>query len=355
MKLTETQLKKYIVEALNEYTGSAEVYSGIGAALEKCGVHGLSGEEFVEMIADAAEEKALQEFAPDYGKDEGTCNVELTVDGNINDIGGDFPVEVCVEASIALECYVQTDKGDYWTPPYSETFVSGCRKALLNIYYEGEEVYEGDITYELDSMLGMNRKRLNEEEQSVIRKIYSGANPQEAQAVLNDVRAKFGFGPYDSYVEGNDVYVEVSKDPTNDSFFYDMLNSLNDYQKNYKMVAEQKKRAVRLNEAQLCKVISESIAGILKEGDFDFLDSGEFKWEKDYESYVLVDDSCDAVVGNYTSEAGRDAKSEAIEDAKAKARETRGGSFSVFGCTGGYYDDDSLVYCTSGNRDSWKF
>ena len=263
MKLTETQLKKYIAEALNEYAGSAETYSRIGAALEKCRVHGLNGEKFVEMIADAAEEKAKQEFVPDYGEDEGICNVEITVDGSINDIGGDFPAEIFIEASIALDCYKETDRGDYWTPPYSETLVSGCKKAILNIYYDEENVYEGDITYELDSMLKSNRKRLNEEEQSVIRKVYSGADPQEAQAVLNDVRKKFGFGPYDSYVEGNDVYVEVSKDPTNDSFLYDMLNSLNDYQKNYKMVAEQKKRTVRLNEARLHKIVAESIKAIL--------------------------------------------------------------------------------------------
>lgn len=265
MKLTETQLKKYIAEALNEYAGSAEAYSRIGAALEKCSVHGLSGEKFVEMIADAAEEKAKYEFVPDYGEDEGICNVEVTVDGSINDIGGDFPAEIFIEASIVLDCYKETDRGDYWTPPYSETLVSGCKKAILNIYYDEENVYEGDITYELDSMLRSNRKRLNEEEQSVIRKVYSGTDPQEARAVLNDVRKKFGFGPYDSYVEGNDVYVEVSKDPTNDSFLYDMLNSLNDYQKNYKMVAEQKKRAVRLNEARLHKIVAESIKNALME------------------------------------------------------------------------------------------
>ena len=79
--------------------------------------------------------------------------------------------------------------------------------------------------------------------------------------------------------------------------------------------------------------------------------SSEFKSDKDYESYVLVDDSCDAIVGNYTS----DSESEAIEDAKAMSRQTRGGSFSVFGCDDRYFDDDTLVYCTSGDRNSWKF
>lgn len=111
------------------------------------------------------------------------------------------------------------------------------------------------------------------------------------------------------------------------------------------------KNTVKINENTLRKIVAESIKTVLREGDFDFLDSGELKSAKDYESYVLVDDSCDAIVGNYTS----DAKSEAIEDAKAKSRETRGGSFSVFGCDGMYYDENTLVYCTSGDRDSWKF
>ena len=113
MKLTETQLKKYIAEALNEYAGSAEAYSRIGAALEKCGVHGRNGEKFVEMIADAAEEKAKQEFVPDYGEDEGICNVEITVDGSINDIGGDIPAEIFIEASIALAWNKPTRSGKY--------------------------------------------------------------------------------------------------------------------------------------------------------------------------------------------------------------------------------------------------
>ena len=115
------------------------------------------------------------------------------------------------------------------------------------------------------------------------------------------------------------------------------------------------KTTIKLNETTLRKMISESISKVLSEGEFDFLGGNEFKWNKDYKSYVLVDDSCDAVVGNYTSEAGYDAKEEAINDAKQKARETRGGSFSVFGCVGDMYDDNSLVYCTSTDRDSWKF
>lgn len=115
------------------------------------------------------------------------------------------------------------------------------------------------------------------------------------------------------------------------------------------------KKTKRITEAQLRDIIAESIGRMLREGAYDFLEDRDFKWNDGYESYVLVDDSCDAVIQNYTSGNGYDAKSDAIGDARQKAHETRGGSFSVFGCVDGVYDDDSLVYCTSGDRNSWKF
>ena len=95
--------------------------------------------------------------------------------------------------------------------------------------------------------------------------------------------------------------------------------------------------------------------GGLNEEAYDFLEGHDFAWNNGYDTYVLVDDSTDAVIQNYTSAEGYDAKADAINDAKEKARETRGGSFSVFGCANGMYDDNSLVYCTSNNRNSWKF
>ena len=115
-------------------------------------------------------------------------------------------------------------------------------------------------------------------------------------------------------------------------------------------------RQITISESRLRKIISESISKILSESDFDFEGSG-LKWNNDYNSYVLVDDSCDAIIQNYTSMGdGYDAKADAIADAKKKAEETRGGSFSVFGCdANNYYNEDSLVYCTSGDRNSWKF
>ena len=107
-----------------------------------------------------------------------------------------------------------------------------------------------------------------------------------------------------------------------------------------------KKNVVKINESTLRKMISESISKVLKEGELDFLGGN-----KDYKSYVLVDDSCDAVIGNY----GPDGKEDAISDAKKQYSRTRGGSFSVFGCENHMYDEDSLVYCTTSNRNSWKF
>lgn len=116
-----------------------------------------------------------------------------------------------------------------------------------------------------------------------------------------------------------------------------------------------KKNVVKLNENTLRQIVAESIKRVLKEDAYDFLEGRDFKWNNGYDSYVLVDDSCDAVIQNYTSADGYDAKADAINDAKKKAHETRGGSFSVFGCADGIYDEDSLVYCTSGDRNSWKF
>lgn len=111
------------------------------------------------------------------------------------------------------------------------------------------------------------------------------------------------------------------------------------------------KTTIKLNETTLRKMISESISKVLREGELDFLGGNEFKWDNGYDAYVLVDDSCDAVIGNY----GPEGKEEAISDAKKQYSRTRGGSFSVFGCKNDMYDEDSLVYCTTSNRNSWKF
>ena len=115
-----------------------------------------------------------------------------------------------------------------------------------------------------------------------------------------------------------------------------------------------KKNVVKINESTLRQIVTECIKNVLKEDAYDSREGRDIAWNNEYDSYVLVDDSCDAIRQNYASAEGYDAKADAINDAKENARETRGGSFSVFGCTDGIYGEDSLVYCTSGDRNSWK-
>lgn len=121
--------------------------------------------------------------------------------------------------------------------------------------------------------------------------------------------------------------------------------------RNKENIMRKNKNVIKINEAQLREMVAESIKKVLSENEF-----GNLKWNNGYDSYVLVDDSCDAVIQNYTSKGeGYDAEKDAINDAKKKAQETRGGSFSVFGCVNNYYDENTLVYCTSSDRNSWKF
>lgn len=110
---------------------------------------------------------------------------------------------------------------------------------------------------------------------------------------------------------------------------------------------DENKNIIKINESQLRKLIKESIENAIN--------SNEFKWNNGYTNYVLVDDSDDSVIQNYTSEDGYNAEADAINDAKEKARETHGGSFSVFGCVNDMYDEDSLVFRTTANKNSWKF
>ena len=102
-------------------------------------------------------------------------------------------------------------------------------------------------------------------------------------------------------------------------------------------------------------MVAESVKKVLKEGNFDFLNNGEFKWNKNYESYVLVDDSDDSFIENYTSEMGYDAKQDAINDANEMKKTNRLGSYSVFGCVNDVYDENTLVYCTNNSRNELKF
>ena len=158
MKLTESQLRQYIYEAIAEYTNGMRG-NELDTALVRCGINGLGGQELIRMIAEAAEEKAKYDFAPDMGEDEGIYDVDLFVGDGQNDIGGDFPETFYMEANVRLECHEVRDRGDYYTPPYSETFIDGCAKASLFIYNDEDLVYKSDITYEVDSMLSRRKKR----------------------------------------------------------------------------------------------------------------------------------------------------------------------------------------------------
>jgi hypothetical protein len=169
------------------------------------------------------------------------------------------------------------------------------------------------------------------------------------EEIGTDIDSEFGgkaeYSPFSSY--GDIVSIKV---PTSDS---ELRSSVVKFmrQQGYQLY----------NTGQLdggAKCMMDFKKGGLNEDAYDFLEDRDFnfnKWNNGYDSYVLVDDSSDAVIQNYTSEEGYDAKADAINDAKKKARETRGGSFSVFGCADGMYNEDSLVYCTSGDRNSWKF
>lgn len=72
----------------------------------------------------------------------------------------------------------------------------------------------------------------------------------------------------------------------------------------------------------------------------------------DYDSYVLVDESDGAILGNYTkdmSDPSYDPYMEAVNDAKQKESTNKFGDYSVYGCIDDVYDDDTLVYETGDN------
>lgn len=140
------------------------------------------------------------------------------------------------------------------------------------------------------------------------------------------------------------IYRNVSESLTERGTNLSVAESRN---KNNKLKTSGNMKKVFITEQQLKYILNESVKKVFKEGQFDFLDDDEFKWSNDYSAYVVVDDSCDAITGNY------DNVQDAINDAKESARS--GGSYSVFGCVNDVYDDNTLVYCTSGDRNSYKF
>lgn len=66
-----------------------------------------------------------------------------------------------------------------------------------------------------------------------------------------------------------------------------------------------------------------------------------------YESFVVIDNSDQSVVTTFPVMFDQnDAESDAIECAKEEVQYNGSGSYSVYGCNGGKYDEDTLVYST---------
>lgn len=69
-------------------------------------------------------------------------------------------------------------------------------------------------------------KMLCEEEYAVNIPIRTFSSEDEAKQFLSYIRQKYGFSQHDSYINGTTVFASVEKDPTDDSYFYDMVNSM---------------------------------------------------------------------------------------------------------------------------------
>lgn len=66
----------------------------------------------------------------------------------------------------------------------------------------------------------------------------------------------------------------------------------------------------------------------------------------DYDAFIVVNDSDGAIVADYTvdgNDDGGEVYDEAMEDAKRRSLDNTYGTYSVFGCIGNQYDDDTLV------------
>lgn len=68
--------------------------------------------------------------------------------------------------------------------------------------------------------------------------------------------------------------------------------------------------------------------------------------EPQYDAYVVVDNSDGAIVANYQAEYSENAREEAISEAEEEAQHNKYGSYSVYGCIGNEYDENTLVYNT---------
>lgn len=106
---------------------------------------------------------------------------------------------------------------------------------------------------------------------------------------------------------------------------------------------------IKLTENELKTMIADSIKNILNEA-YETVQWQHFDNDpKRYESYVLVADGDGSVIYNYTVYPGdfwKEVLDEAIADADEMAAKNKYGSYSVYGCEGDEYDEETLVYNT---------
>ena len=115
-------------------------------------------------------------------------------------------------------------------------------------------------------------KKLHEEEYASEINVGDFNTPDEANAFLAMIRQKYGFSDFDSWVRVNSVFVMVEKDNTDDSYFYDIIDSVrNDAKASaYRQVCENKKannnmgNKIKISESNLHDIIGNAIMEALK-------------------------------------------------------------------------------------------
>lgn len=91
---------------------------------------------------------------------------------------------------------------------------------------------------------------------------------------------------------------------------------------------------------QIGQLIREAFSDVY---EFNHFDNDR---EPDYDAYVLVDNSDGAIVSNYEVQHNPNAREDAIKDANDEAAYNKYGSYTVYGCIGNQYDENTVVYNT---------
>ena len=88
--------------------------------------------------------------------------------------------------------------------------------------------------------------RINEEEYGSVIRVCRARSEREANAMLQDIKQRFGLADYQCWVVGFDVFACIEKDKIDDDYFYDMISALRNYgkEKSYSMVSESKLRKI---------------------------------------------------------------------------------------------------------------